>query len=101
MESIGVAMALLLAGAVLALALRDNRHRAWASLSTQTLAAALVLWRTVPILLSGSGFREAFPWSYPIDAIPVHLDALGAFFLSWSLPLTLLGSIYAVGYLRP
>ena len=27
--------------------------------------------------------------------------ALGAFFLAWSLPMTLLGSIYAAGYLRP
>ncbi|CAN7714382.1 hypothetical protein [Variovorax sp. LjRoot178] len=31
----------------------------------------------------------------------VRLDALGAFFLAWSLPMTLLGSVYAVGYLRP
>jgi hydrogenase-4 component B len=29
-----------------------------------------------------------------------RLDALGAFFLSWSLPMTLLGAVYAVGYLR-
>ena len=31
----------------------------------------------------------------------MRLDALGAFFLVWSLPMTLLGSVYAVGYLRP
>ena len=30
-----------------------------------------------------------------------RVDALGAFFLAWSLPLTLLGTIYAVGYLQP
>ena len=41
------------------------------------------------------------PWGYPIGALHFRLDALGAFFLSWSLPMTLLGSVYAVGYLRP
>jgi len=41
-----------------------------------------------------------WPWAYPIGAVRFRLDALGAFFLSWSLPMTLLGAIYAVGYLR-
>jgi hydrogenase-4 component B len=35
-----------------------------------------------------------------MGALQFRLDALGAFFLSWSLPMTLLGGIYAVGYLR-
>jgi hydrogenase-4 component B len=36
-----------------------------------------------------------------INSIAFRVDALGAFFLAWSLPMTLLGTAYAVGYLRP
>jgi formate hydrogenlyase subunit 3/multisubunit Na+/H+ antiporter MnhD subunit len=40
-------------------------------------------------------------WAYPVGTLRLRLDALGAFFLAWSLPMTLLGSVYAAGYLRP
>lgn len=87
-------------GAVLSLALRRNVARVWASLVSQTLATGLVLARTVPLLLSGGDERRVFAWPYPIETLTAHLDALGAFFLTWSLPMTLLGSVYAAGYLR-
>lgn len=91
----------LLAGAVLALVLRDNVHRGAAALATQAAATVLVLARVVPVLLGGEPLRASVAWSYPIDRIAVHLDGLGAFFLAWSLPMTLLGTVYATGYLRP
>jgi hydrogenase-4 component B len=95
------AAAVLLVGAAIALALKDNRHRGWASVGSQTIATAMV-WRSVlPILATGSDSRAAFAWAYPTETINVHVDALSAFFLAWSLPMTLLGTVYAMGYLRP
>ena len=91
----------LLLGAALALALRDNHQRGWAAIASQAIATALVLAGVLPVLLGGGDFRRTAAWSYPIDQIAVHLDPLGAFFLAWSLPMTLLGTVYAVGYLRP
>ncbi|MFL5278207.1 MAG: proton-conducting transporter membrane subunit, partial [Myxococcales bacterium] len=91
----------LLAGAVLALSLRDNEHRGWAAIGSQAVASGLVLAGVVPVLVTGADLRASVAWSFPIDVIAVHLDPLGAFFLAWSLPLTLLGTIYALGYLRP
>lgn len=101
MTLLGIAASLLLAGVVLSLALRNNIHRAWASVVSQVAATALVERVAIPVLLKGSESRSAVAWSYPAEAIAAHLDSLGAFFLVWSLPMTLLGTIYAVGYLRP
>lgn len=91
----------LLLGAALALTLRDNHQRGWAAIASQAVASALVLAGVLPVLLSGGDVRRGAAWSYPVDLIAVHLDPLGAFFLSWSLPMTLLGTVYAFGYLRP
>jgi hydrogenase-4 component B len=91
----------LLVGAALALTLRDNVHRGWAAIVSQAVACGLVLTRVLPVLLGGGDQRSTVAWSYPIDVIAVHLDPLSAFFLAWSLPMTLLGTIYALGYLRP
>jgi hydrogenase-4 component B len=92
---------LLMAGAGLALGLRDNRHRGLAAVVSQAAASALVLAAVLPTLLRGGETRLSAGWSYPVESIAVHLDPLGAFFLAWSLPMTLLGTVYAVGYLRP
>jgi len=91
----------LLAGAVLALALRHDTQRGWASIASQAVASALVLAEVAPILFGGGERRLAVPWSYPVESIALHLDPLGAFFLAWSVPMTLLGTVYAYGYLRP
>jgi hydrogenase-4 component B len=91
----------LLVGAGLTLALRDNQQRGWAAIASQAIASALVLAGVLPVLQGGGEFRRTAAWSYPIDQLAVHLDPLSAFFLSWSLPMTLLGTIYAFGYLRP
>ncbi|TBR18662.1 proton-conducting membrane transporter [bacterium] len=91
----------LLAGAAAALALRTNRARAWAAVGSQAAATALVLSAAVPILLGAPPEAVQWSWPYPFETIRVHLDALGAFFLAWSLPMTLLGTVYAAGYLKP
>jgi hydrogenase-4 component B len=98
---LAAACLILLAGAGLALALRDNVQRGWASLASQAAASVLVLWAVVPTLVHGGEVRYRVAWSYPVESIAVHLDALGAFFLAWSLPMTLVGTAYAFGYLRP
>ncbi len=91
----------LLAGAALAIALPTNHARFAAAVSSQALASVLVILGVAPVL-SGSGSIEVtFPWPAPIEQIAFRVDALGAFFLVWSLPMTLLGTIYAFGYLRP
>jgi len=91
----------LLIGAGLAAGLRTNQARGVAALATQGLATVLVLVSIWPILAGDAAIEVTWPWPAPIDRIAFRLDALGAFFLAWSLPMTFLGTLYATGYLRP
>jgi hydrogenase-4 component B len=91
----------LLIGAGLAAGLRTNQARGVAALATQAIATLLVLVSIWPVLAGGASIEVTWPWPAPIDRIAFRLDALGAFFLAWSLPMTFLGTLYAVGYLRP
>ncbi|NNN05113.1 MAG: proton-conducting membrane transporter [Elusimicrobia bacterium] len=91
----------LMVGAVLALALPGNRVRAWAAIATQAVATALILAAVIPIVMGGAPISAQWSWPFPFEVVRVRVDALSAFFLAWSLPMTLLGSVYALGYLRP
>jgi len=95
------AIPVLLVGAGLAGVLRSNRARGVAILGTQAIAAALVLIAVVPVLGGGADIEVTWTWAAPIERIAFRVDALGAFFLVWSLPMTLLGTLYATGYLKP
>ena len=86
-------------GAVLSLLLPGNRLRVAANLTLQAVATTLILTQSIPILLGAEKLVNELPWSYPVEKIDLRLDALGAFFLTFSLPMTLLGTVYAVGYL--
>ncbi len=98
---IPVAGAILVAGALLALFTRRNALAAGVALVSQTLATAVVLAAIVPVLRGRAELTGATAWSFPIETIGFRVDALSACFLAWSLPMTLLGTIYAVVYLRP
>ena len=100
MGALIAAVVVLLLGAAACLLPVANRVRVACGLVSQTLATALVLTAVVPVLLGGVPVAGELPWAYPMGTMRVRLDALGAFFLVWSMPLTLLGSIYAVGYFR-
>src|ERR1043165_8915386 len=91
----------LLIGAGLAAGLRANHARGISALVTQAIATLLVLVSVWPILSGEASIEVTWPWPAPIDRIAFRLDALGAFFLAWSLPMTFLGTLYGVGYLRP
>jgi hydrogenase-4 component B len=92
----------LLAGVVLATALPGRRAKFTAALASQAVAALLVGWTIAPVLTGATpAVTAVYAWSYPFDDVRLHVDALAACFLAWSLPLTLLGTIYAAGYLRP
>jgi hydrogenase-4 component B len=91
----------LILGAALALLLRRSSQRALAALVSQGLATLLVLIGVVPVLSGGPALVTSWPWSFPFEVVSLEVDALSAFFLAWSLPLTFLGTVYAVGYLRP
>lgn len=92
---------ILVVGAVLALLLRANRASAAVTLVSQGVATVLVLTGILPILQGHTSMKASLAWPAPIERIVFRIDALGAFFMAWSLPLTLLGTIYAVGYLKP
>lgn len=92
---------MLLIGAGFAAGVQTNHARGLAALITQAIATILVLASIWPILAGHATIVVIWPWPAPIDRIAFRLDAVGAFFLAWSLPLTLLGTLYAVGYLRP
>ena len=73
------------AGCVLPL---HNSVRAGIGLASQAVAMALVLATVTPVLLGGSPLTAELAWAYPVGTLRVRLDALGAFFLAWSLPMT-------------
>jgi hydrogenase-4 component B len=101
LTSVLLSLPVLLAGAALAVGLRSNRAAAVVAIVTQAVASVLVLAGVVPLLAGGSSLELTWDWPLPMGAIAFRVDALGAFFLSWSLPMTLVGTVYAVGYLRP
>jgi len=100
MNQLILAVLALLSGAGLCLLNTSNRTRAAFGLVSQVVAMLLVWSVAIPVLMGGPAVAGGIAWAYPIGAIHFRLDALGAFFLTWSLPMTLLGSIYAVGYLK-
>lgn len=96
-----LASSILLMGAGLCLLPVGNAARASVAIASQAVATALVLAAALPVLFGAPELNAQMAWAYPVGAFRMRLDALGAFFLVWSLPMTLLGSIYAVGYMRP
>ena len=100
MNALFAAQVLLLIGAAVCLLPLRNATRAAVGLVSQALATVLVLSTVLPIALGGAPLQSELAWAYPFGTLRIRIDALGAFFLTWSLPMTLLGSVYAVGYLR-
>jgi hydrogenase-4 component B len=96
-----LSLPVLLVGAALALGLRSNRAGALVSIASQGIASALVLVSVIPVLRGARPLEATWQWSAPIDSVAIHVDGVSAFFLAWSLPMTLLGTLYAVAYLRP
>jgi len=101
MTQLILATLILLLGAGLCLLPMRNATRAGLGLGSQALATLLVWAAALPVLFGAPEITGELAWTYPIGAFRIRLDALGAVFLAWSLPMTLLGSVYAVGYLRP
>ena len=99
MTLVFIAAVLLLVGAGLALLPIRNETRALIALATQGIASGLVLIRVVPVMFGAPSLRGEVAWAYPIGAIDTSIDAVSAFFLAWSLPMTWLGTLYARGYL--
>ena len=97
---IATVLVLLLGTAACLLPLR-NAARAGIGIASQVLATGLVWFAVAPVLMGGPAVVGDLAWAYPVGTLRLRLDALGAFFLAWSLPMTLLGSVYAAGYLRP
>lgn len=95
------AIPVLLGGAVVCVVTRSNRLSALVALSTQGVGSALALLALVPVLKTSAALETVWSWPPPINQISFRVDALGAFFLAWSLPLTWLGTLYATSYLRP
>jgi len=100
MNALLLAQVLLLAGAAICLLPVGNGLRAAIGLVSQAVAAVLVLSVALPVALGGAPLEGTLAWAHPVGTLRIRLDALGAFFLVWSLPMTLLGGVYAVGYLR-
>ncbi|MFO0940490.1 MAG: proton-conducting transporter membrane subunit [Pirellulales bacterium] len=93
-------LAAFVVGIVCALALPGNRLRVWANLLLQAVATTLILKCTIPVLFGAAPLEGAIIWSYPVERVDLLIDSIGAMFLTFSVPMTFLGSIYAVGYLK-
>jgi hydrogenase-4 component B len=96
-----LAIPLLVAGAVICLGLRSNRVAIGVSLATQLSACGLVIAAIHRLFFGAAALETVWSWPRPIDEVVFRVDALSAFFLVWSLPMTLLGAVYAIGYLKP
>jgi hydrogenase-4 component B len=96
---LATALAVLLVGAILALVLPGNRARVAVGIGSQALATALTLAVVGRVLWTREAESASVAWSYPVELVHVEVDALSAFFLAWSMPMTLLGTVYAAGYL--
>lgn len=90
----------LLLGAALSAALRNNQLSALAAIVSQTAGTALALAGIAPLLAGGPPMVLSWSWPPPIEEVSLKLDGLSAFFLAWSLPMNLLGTLFATGYLR-
>jgi hydrogenase-4 component B len=101
MSSMFIAAVALVAGAVLAVLVPGNHRRAWVAIAAQVVATLAVEVAVVPVLAGGPELRQVVDLAYPIGRLGLRVDPLSAFFLSWSLPMTLAGSVYALGYLAP
>lgn len=101
MPNLIAAVLTLLVGAGVGLLPLRNTTRAAIGIGSQLVAAGLVLAVVLPVLFGADALTGELTWAYPVGTIRVRLDALGAFFLAWSLPMTLLASVYAAGYLAP
>lgn len=97
---LGAVLVLILGAGACLLPLR-NGVRSGLGIGSQVLATALVWTTVLPVLFGAPEVTGELAWAYPVGLLRMRLDALGAFFLSWSLPMTLLGAVYAAGYLRP
>jgi len=93
MTALIAAVLALLVGAAACLLPMRNAWRAGAGLLSQLLATGLVWAAVAPVLSGGAALVAELPWAYPVGTLRLRLDALGAFFLAWSLPMTLLGSV--------
>ena len=100
MSQLIAAVLVLMLGGGLCLLPAPNKIRVSLGLFSQVVATGLVWWAVFPVLFGAPMITGELAWAHPIGALRFRLDALGAFFLAWSLPMTLLGSLYAVGYLR-
>jgi hydrogenase-4 component B len=91
----------LLVGAALAAALRNNRLSAVVAIASQLIATGLVLTAVAPLLMGAPPMEVSWSWPPPIAQVTVRLDGLSAFFCAWSLPMMCLGTLFAMGYLKP
>jgi hydrogenase-4 component B len=91
----------LLLGAAACLLPVRNGARAALGIASQAIATALIGLAVAPVLMGGAPVVGELAWAHPVGTLRIRLDGLGAFFLAWSLPMTLLGAVYAAGYLRP
>lgn len=53
------------------------------------------------VVFSGNKISSAIPLSFPIGSVPLVIDPLSAFFIIVISIMTFLGSVYAVGYIKP
>ncbi len=98
-QLISAVLVLMLGGGLCLLPVR-NSTRAAIGLVSQAMSMLLAWSVVLPVLFGAPAITGIVPWAHPIGELHFRLDALGAFFLSWSLPMTLLGTVYAVGYLK-
>jgi len=83
---------MLLGAAACLLPLRSATHAGIGVLS-KVVATTLICTAVAPVGSDGAAVIGELAWAYPVGTLRVQLDPLGAFFLAWSLPMTLLCSI--------
>jgi formate hydrogenlyase subunit 3/multisubunit Na+/H+ antiporter MnhD subunit len=95
-----IGIGIILAGGVISLILPD-RLKSWIVMLFTGFGAVILLYLSASVLISGDTISASYIFSYPIGSVTLLIDSLSAFFIIVISMMSFIGTIYAIGYMRP
>ena len=78
-----------------------ERLKSWAVMSFTGAGASLLILLSVQVLMGQTPVLSVYTLSYPIGEVVLCVDHLSAFFIIVISAVSFLGTLYAIGYMRP
>ncbi|TAL31064.1 MAG: hydrogenase [Spirochaetes bacterium] len=91
---------IILAGGLVSMVLPE-RLKSWAVALGTGCGAALIAWVSLNALFEESPITAAYVLSYPTGTVRLVIDKLAAFFSLVIAGISFLGTVYAIGYMKP